>query len=268
LAGLLLAGLPGPTLAALAEIFGRAAPVDDDNPGQLYALIDGLANLAQEGLDRAPPRAVVALNAHAPAQRITGAVEEFVRDLKAREGIPNTRRRDDKLPEYLAVWDAREGWTGRGYDPGQERTLQEITLDRKKPLSTVANHYTAAFYWIVGRDYTPELWARLVGFYKAAMFHDVDELPARYRVLVSERHGPAPVPESRLARRGDRPPPRPVNTAGVNPDELSLNVLVVDIQTLIAKGSDNRSIIEELELTSPDAPLLVEYLRRRHLDSI
>jgi hypothetical protein len=93
---------------------------------------------------------VVGINLNAPQRVITAAVEQLVRQWKDKRGIGERCRRDDKLEEYLAVWDLREGWAGRQYDGSRERTLRQIAGQLGIPLSTAANRYRAAFRLIVG----------------------------------------------------------------------------------------------------------------------
>src|SRR6202040_1897099 len=111
---------------------------------------------------------------------------------------PEKRRRDDKLDEFLAVWDLREGWAGDHYDGSQEQTLRQISRHRAIPLSTVENRYRSAFRLIVGRDYSPPLWVRVLGLLKLTEWVDPEALPKLAARRPWRQRQPRPIPETVL----------------------------------------------------------------------
>ena len=90
-------------------------------------------------------------------------VAEQVR-LRGRGQRPARAIRPEVLNSYLEVWDAREGWTGRGYARRLTERFSQITSQRAR--STVYDHYRRAFRLIVGPDYRNDLWWALFGLLK------------------------------------------------------------------------------------------------------
>ena len=59
-----------------------------------------------------------------------------------------------------------------------------------------------------------------------------------------------------------------LNTVGVSDTATAYVELVLDIQDLQAAGRSNAEIAAALELTSPDAEQMIEYLGQRHQDRL
>jgi hypothetical protein len=194
-------------------------------------------------------------------------MEQFVRRWKDEAGISERRRRDDKLDDYLTVWDLREGWVEGRYDSSREQTLHQIAQQQRVPLSTVANRYRSAFRLIVGREYSPALWARVLGFLKVSELLDPEELPQRTLRRPWHDRRPRLVPEAALrAPEEVEGSSSLVNTSGVSANEIAYVDLILDIQDLIAKGRSNENIVAELELTSPFSGDIIDFLRERRRD--
>ena len=241
LVGLLLAALPPELLVQVGRLLQECGTAAGQGPDEKYRFLTDLYALRHSVLDAFPGRPVVGVNIDAPQRTITQAMEQFTRRWKEQQGIPERRRRDDKLADYLAAWDQREGWLADHYDSGHERTLQEIAREARVPFSTAANRYRSAFRLIVGHDYSPALWARVVGSLKVSEWLGPDELPRRaLRRPWRDRQRRA-VPESVLQAPG----------AGRE-----------------AAGRSNAEIAAALELTSPDAEQMIDYLRQRHQDPL
>jgi hypothetical protein len=266
---MLLMHLPPDLLAQvgrkMAECGTHAGPEKADK----YAFLGELVSLKHPALDALPTRPVVSVNINAPLRIITEAVEKMVRQWKEQEGITERRRRDDKLDDYLAAWDRREGWVTDHYDCRREQTLREIAQQLYIPLSTAANRYRSAFRQIVGREYTPALWARVVGFIKACEWLGPEGLPRRTLRRPWRDSQPRAVPEAALQAPGEGAGAAGVlNTIGVSPDEIACTQLVLDIQELIAKGRSNAEIAADLELVCPASEQVIEYMRQRHQDQL
>jgi hypothetical protein len=212
---------------------------------------------------------VVGVNLDAPQRTITQALEQFVGRWKEEQGITERRRRDDKLDDYLAVWDLREGWQQDHYDSEQERTLRDIAGQLQLPVSTVANRYRSAFRLIVGRTYSSALWAHLLGCLKAYEWLDPEELPRRTLHRPWRNRQPRPVPESVLKGPGaPEEAPGLLTTAAVSSSDQAFTELVLDIQALLEAGRSNTEIVAALEMTSPNAEEVIEHLRQRHVDRL
>jgi hypothetical protein len=263
LIGMLLSDLPPDLLVQLGRLLQECGAAAQDPDGK-YASLMQLYGLQRPDLDAFPRRPVVGINVDAPQRIITQAVEQFVRQWKEQQGIPERRRRDDKLADYLAVWDRREGWRGDRYDSSQERTLPDIAREAKIPLSTTANHYRAAFRLIVGHEYSPALWVRLFGVLKVSEWLSPGELPHRTLRRPWHERQPRAMPESALRAPGTASGVTGVlNLVGGIDAEKDIVDLIQDIQTLAGKGLSNAEIAAALEFTSPQAEKLVEYVRQR-----
>ena len=269
LVGLLLADLPPELLVQVGRLLQECGTAAGQGPDEKYRFLTDLYALRHSVLDAFPGRPVVGVNIDAPQRTITQAMEQFTRRWKEQQGIPERRRRDDKLDDYLVMWDLREGWQGDHYDSGHERTLREIAREARVPFSTAANRYRSAFRLIVGHDYSPALWARVVGSLKVSEWLGPDELPRRALRRPWRDRWRRAVPESALQAPGaGREAAGLLNTVGVSDTETAYVELVLDIQDLQAAGRSNAEIAAALELTSPDAEQMIEYLGQRHQDRL
>jgi hypothetical protein len=268
LVGMLLADLPPELRQAVGELLTAGTSADADEEQERYERLLALTRLSHPALDRYPNRPVVGINLQAPQRVITEAIERLTRHWKEEQEIPERRRRDDKLEKYLAVWDLREGWAGDHYENTQEHTLHEIALQQRLPLGTVANRYRSAFRLIVGRDYTWERWARVLGFLKLADAvdpKDLHRLTARGSPRIRQ---PRLVPETVLGTSIENLSRPPVNTAGISDPEIALVDVILDIQALLAQDLSNAEIAHRLELNHPAALELIEAYRQRRADGL
>jgi hypothetical protein len=268
LAALLLTDLPGDALAQVGLLLVQCGTQAEQKHEKLPYLQE-LLSLPYPALDGLPNRAVVGVNVQAPLRTITETIEKMVRQWKEQQGIGERRRRDDKLKEYLDIWDRREGWVVDRYDGSKEQTLRAVAQELHIPLSTVANRYRSAFRLIVGHDYTPALWARVIGIIKVDEWLDPDELPRRTLHRPWRERQRRAVPEAALQATGEGAGASGgLNALGVSPDEVVYRDLVLDIQELLARGRSNSEIVAALELTSSAAEDLIECLRQRQQDQL
>jgi hypothetical protein len=266
---MMLLGLPPEARAAVGQFLSTSAMTSTPTPEDQYQELLALSQLRLPALDGVPNRPVVGLNLQAPQRVILQALEQLIRQWKQQEEIPETRRRDDKLDEYLTVWDLREGWASDHYDSSQEQTLRQIAHERGIPLSTAANRYRSAFRLIMGRDYQPDLWAQLIGFLKLSEWVDPAALPKLAGRRPSRQRQPRAVPETVVQPAGQASAaPSLLNTASISQGETALVDLVLDIQDLLAQGRSNDEIVTLLELPGPEAVELPEYFRQRSDDSL
>jgi hypothetical protein len=128
--------LDGATLKQVAQQLFGIAQRDRTDRNAFYPALERLLELPLDGI---PNEGVVSFNPHHPARAIIDDMQRHVADVKERHGIKESRRRHDKFPLYFDVWDAREGWTGSGYDRHQERTLTKVSKALKRPLKTVSD---------------------------------------------------------------------------------------------------------------------------------
>jgi hypothetical protein len=153
-----------------AKLLASCDPVDthreEDEAEHKCILIRQLLAVSEPALDALPSRAIVGINLYAPQRGIDRAIRQWVGEMKKEHGIPERRRRPDKLERYLQVWDLREGWAGAGYDPAAEQSFAQIATEVGTPLATVADQYASAFESLCGHPYTFDNWLKLFSVLK------------------------------------------------------------------------------------------------------
>ncbi len=156
----------------------------------------------------------------------------------------------DKVDGYLKIWDLRVGWNGSGYERGRERTLQQIAEEVKKPVSTIFSGYEAAFGYISGHVYNPELWLQLFAFLKfhRALGYANGRGPGVKRWISSGSHEPIP---SSVLSAGQRQ--SFVEYTAVGTDDLNAAELETDIRDLIERGLTAEQIAARLHLDNIEA---------------
>ncbi len=209
---------------------------------------------------------MVSVNPAASGRRVNDAVATLLKQWKEERGLSEQRDRSDKYPEYLRVWDLREGWTGSEYDVTQERELKEIASELSIPIATVTHHYCSAFELIIGHPYSREMWARVVGLLKLPGLAE-NELGSVSRRRPLNSPVRRPVPESVLGlrskgREGNRRQGM-MDLAAVFNDDGGAEKLLSSIQALFSQGLTDKEIVHRLELSSPRAGKLVGFLRKR-----
>ena len=247
LAHMLLLMLPKDERAQLGRLFNESAQYETSNQAQMAAFHQRLASLPGDIWKSFPDVPIVSINLQVPQRAIAEAIETLVRRWKQEQGITETRRRDDKLDEYLAVWDLREGWVDGAYDGTREKQFLEIAKQLHVPLPTLRSRYQAAFKILTGHDYQPELWIRLFGPIKLSRLNDPvgRSRLALYRPWRTRNR--RPVSESVLLpgrRHGENP--RFLESAGITPSDIGLVELQLDVQDLIKRGQTDDQIRQTL----------------------
>jgi hypothetical protein len=236
-----------------------------------------LTELTLAELDQHPQLQMLSINLHAADRTILDAIRGQLRIWRRQFNVRSPRRHDALLNDYLRVWDMREGWTGSTYDTRQEMRFREISTSLHVPLRTIANRFASAFRLIVGHPYSPELWARIFGPIKlASLFLPPGETPrvSGRRPLKSKTRRPVPETVLQPRKKKQEEPNEEMDHAtglveakSAIRDDIEAVDLVMDIQTLVARGLDNQQIMEELELGSDAEARLVMYLRDRLTES-
>lgn len=160
LAGLLCAYLSRPALKQLGEIFLAASKVPTvGREPQIEALMQ-LSTLKIPDLDKFPDEPFVSINPAASGRQVEEALQTLLPQWKDERSLPKQRARLDKQVEYLRVWDLREGWRGGAYHGSREKRFKEIAAELGVSVSTLSDHYQAAFRIITGYEYSPEKWVK------------------------------------------------------------------------------------------------------------
>ena len=239
-------------------------------PKNVYALLRDILQGSHPHFDDWLPELIVSINPLAPGKAATSAVQEIIRNYKAKHKISEQRRREDKIDDYLGIWDLREGWTGEGYDVNREMRLKEIARQLKCPISTAQNRYRSAFRYIVGHEYSAALWLQVLGLPKVIGFFGND-LPRASKNRPQVKRRPREIPISALEKAVDPAEGRLVGILETHcPTFGSLEdfELLNEVYVLIDRGRTNAEIVAELELRSTRALDLIEYLRGRRDDRL
>lgn len=268
LIGAMLRELPPESRVAIGNLLAQPALGKEGGTPLGYDAMASLMALKDSSLDKSPVAPIISVNVHAPLRAILQAVELKVKEWKTQLGITEHRRRDDKLPDYLRVWDLREGWTGDGYNRRNEKTFAQVARELGESLPTVANRYRAAFRYLAGHDYRPDLWARLFGAFKTSEIISC-QVPKRSLRRPWKSPTKREVPETVVAcqpstgHQGSF-----LERMKVVQDLRESAELIMDVQTLLAKGFDPERIAEELEIAAPEVEDVIEYLRQRRDEGI
>jgi hypothetical protein len=263
LAGMLLVALPPPQRAELGRLLTESSEYDSRDSRQMAGIYDRFANLIDPVWSGFPAAPVLSINLQMPQRAISEAVEQLVRQWKDERGIPERRRRDDRLDDYLAVWDLRDGWLDGEYFGSREKTFQAIGQALHIPVPTATGRYGSAFRLIAGHEYTPALWIRLMG--PLNILNAVD--PSSLGLLCRRpwrSPNRRPVTESVLLPGRTEPESAAFLTAAaVTESDIASVDLALDIQSLLKAGRNDDEILRELELSDSYTDLIAE-LRRRH----
>ena len=202
------------------------------------------------------------MNPAASARQITEAVSELLKSWKSQRGLTEKRDRSDKYPDYLRVWDLREGWSGGAYDITREKKLKEVAIELGLELLTVNNHYRSAFELIIGQPYSPAMWFRVFGVNKFADLtgEGVQGPVTHRRPTVSPT--PRPVPESVLGCVSGEGHDVSPTTQVHAPNSAEVARLIEQIRELLPQEPDDARLAERLEL-GPKALPAIARLRER-----
>jgi hypothetical protein len=264
LAQVLMLALEAPQRAELGRLLTESAEYASES-FEMQGINLRLAKMPDPVWDKFPEVPFISINLQSSQRAISEAIGELVRKWKEERQIPERRRRDDKLEEYLQVWDLRDGWTEGRYESRAEQTFREIARKTSTPIGTVVDRYRTAFRYLSGHEYAPDLWIRLMGPLKLSqgvLAPDETGLTMR-RPSVSPNL--RPVTESVLLPGRTEFEGTPfLQGAGVTQSDVEVVDLSLDIQTLLVRGLNDGAIVGELELQTPRALELVAELRRRH----
>ncbi|WP_437193699.1 hypothetical protein [Planctomicrobium sp. SH527] len=252
--------LPRDTKIAVIQLLQKSLDVDFHNASQEYELLTEILNGEHPNFQNVFGEQFVMINPEAPLRAITDAVGQIARQYKQTHQLAEQRQQTEKFQDYLEVWDLREGWKGGGYANENEKRFAEIAKILRRPLQTVSNQYQAAFKQISGKEYTPDVWYRIMGAYKFAGRLGGKVLRVSSRRPI-RRKSCNPIPETLFTSKYDNRTPPTANIAVR--DARELHELLIDVQDLIHKGWDDSAIIEELELSPKDeARELIQNIRQ------
>jgi hypothetical protein len=266
LAALLIAALPQDVLGELSDLFLQAS--SEQRPNELppqHAALDELARMQVAELDCYVDEPFVSINPAASGRQIAEAINELLPKWKAERHLDEQRDRSDKYPEYLSVWDRREGWTGAGYESVQEKMFSAIAEEFGHPISTVESHYLRAFELITGHSFSRSLWFKLFGPLKYhALFGLAPKAPqVRHPLLDPTRR---PIPESRIvASSGNEDAPSLLAGAVAAEPDGDVERLFHQIRSLVEQGKPDQQIADEFGWSNACLPAIAAVRNREGL---
>lgn len=246
LTGLLLAHLSPATRRQLAELFRASVDGGEDYGDSLTQALLHLLTLESADLDMFADQPIVAISPYSTVHALAADLRHFVDDWRDRHELDEQRVRADRFDEYFAVWDAREGWTGSGYELGDHRRLIDVARRLQISPTTARNRYYSAFELITGHRYSAANWLRIWGPVKFPTDQISEINQAAFRRRMRSGGSRAPTPDAAISPLADR--------AGITGriesenDDLAMWVLVDDFQTLLRLGRSDQEIAEELEI--------------------
>jgi len=247
------------TLRSLSCLFWKAAELDDQDLHGQYRLAKDIIDGEFPGFDEYLPDVLVSLKPSSTKDTITKAAMEILRSVREEAGLESSRSRTDKFDTYLRVWDLREGWANGAYDRSRIRKLKEIAVDTGLKLTTVRDHYKAAFRLITGLEYSPEDWFRVLGHFQSRGLVGSPEGPAPRRI--GRTRSVAGISESELTENGDV-----LSTfAGASASSILFEDDCGEVLDAILSDRPTTEIVSEFEL-SPEAAGLIDDYRERLAD--
>lgn len=246
----------------LADVFQLAAAINPQDTPAFHPFVKMLCKDSHPGFDLILPGSVFAVNTQASDQAISDTLTNVMKELRKEQGIPNTRRREDRLEDYLAVWDLREGWNGEQYDFTQQKPLKGIARDFKISTSTAENRYCSAFRRIIGYDYHIDCYIRTMGLLRTKEW-----TKARFgRPLNPRRRRPVPMTTLSSGRSSDSC--EEVRTSMETPlfmlDDIAWTETCLDVRTLLEMGRSLEEMQEELELDEDATRAVIDYVATLH----
>lgn len=260
LVGLLLTHLSPDSRRKIAESFRLSVEGAEDQTKSRFQALLHLKSLECADLDTFADQPIVAVSPVHTVNAVMTDIRCFLDDWRERHGLEEQRVRVDKFEEYLAVWDAREGWTGSGYTIGETVRMIEVAKQLGIPQSTAMNQYRAAFELITGNSYSSTRWVQICGPLKFPNDVMVDISQANMRRRLLPRGARPPVPESNLTGKKNRSSITGQSPASNN-CAIEMWEILEDFQTLQKQGRSNESIAKELGMRPDSVKLL-----RKHLE--
>lgn len=255
LTGLLLAHLTLESRRRLADLFRFSVEgSEEEGENDIEALLR-LQSLDCDELDNFSDQPIVAISPVLTVNTLTSELRVFLDEWRERYGVVEQRVRIDKFDQYLAVWDARERWTGSGYGLGDDHRLSDVARQLGITPGTARNQYRAAFELITGHSYSIAKWLRICGpiKYPTTMISDIHGAVMRRRL--QPRGARPPVPKSMLTPNADQQGLRR-QSPSVENDDIATWELLEDLGVLLRAGRSDSEIAQELEIPVDAIPLL------------
>lgn len=272
--GMLINTLPPDVFASIArqiiddmESVAKERGSEIEDRQRQLAGYTSLQRIDESALNFMLAEPIVYINPRVSDRQATEDLRTSLARWRAERRIEVGRDRSDNYPDYLRVWDLREGWSGGAYRNADEKTLREVAEELDINPSTASARYRSAFLLITGYEYSPVMWLRFMGIEKlSGVMQDViGRVASRRPTKLRTRRD---IPNSTLGE-GD--------TVGAIVDDRNAQVeqsaqwvsdLMMDLEELIKEKKTDEEILQALEIESDDGEFakmmeVIELIRHR-----
>lgn len=253
-----------------ADIVGDSSTEDDIRSAQRIGLLTAIRLAAHAELDSVADIPLLLMNAAASLETIKADIGHQAKIWKAKRSLESPKIHFGKIPEYLTIWDAIEGWTGQGYDLNREQVFSKVATNTGRSVSAIHAQYKSAFEHIIGREFIPSRWWQVMGRFKINTTAGTSSiaLKRQLRRMQEEIIKKTPVvPESVVSQHAPIGSLGVVQMAGACNNDLEALDLADRLTEYIQKGATDATIVEALGWTDqPKMLRLIQYARDKKID--
>lgn len=264
--GLLIKMLPPELLNQIGGIFSAAGATNSEETASKLHAINELKNLDNEILDQFLDELLVSLSPTASVRQLQEDLPLVLNRFRDDRRLDSQRNRIEDYPNYMRVWDMREGWSEGTYHHEREKTFQQIANELNVPISTISNRYRSAYKLITGHNYSPGHWFEL---FKMLKFSEYSPDLISKITLLRLRRSPVQrdVPNSALRPTSEKNVQATVfeNLAVSTESASDVTDEWIDFETFLNQGLSNEQIAQRIGCDSNKIPLIAE-LRERFGD--
>lgn len=249
--------------AEFLDVMSRITNAMQAESGETAQRFAGLLEMQRiEGaLDQSGPEPLVSVNPRLANGIIQRDLDILLGEWRERLDISVGRDRSDSIPDFLQVWDSREGWREGEYHSDGEHTLKEVSKSLDISESNANSRYRRAFELITGYEYSPTRWVRFMGIVKLSQV-SLERLGHVTRSRPLKDRTPREVPESTLVNANESRGIMSRLSEQVSARNVELRDLMIDIAELVKAGRTNAEIHNQLEINE-DISEVIQLVRTR-----
>ncbi len=257
--GMLVSLLPPEVFSETAIRLANAMTVGGDSDERRSAGLMALQQVDESQIDQLLAEPIVNINPAVSNRQIIEDLNRLLDRLRAERNIEVGRDRSESYPDYLRVWDLREGWSGGSYQSANEKTLAEVAKELDIKPSTASARYRSAFQLITGHEYSPTMWLRFMGIEKLSRItqQTIGRVALRRPTKLRANRD---IPSSTL---GEGVAVESIaNKQQEFQSQMGMQIvdLVLDIESLVRDKKSNTEIFRELEVEPPESDPVIELI--------
>ena len=257
--GLLVSTLPAEVFSETAIRLANAMTVGGDSDERRGAGLMALQQVDEIQIDQLINAPIVSINPGVSDRQINEDMKPLLDRWRTERSIEVGRDRSESYPDYLRVWDLREGWSGGSYQSANEKTLAEVAKELDIKPTTASARYRSAFQLITGQPYSPTMWLRFMGIEKLSRItqQTIGRVALRRPTKLRTKKD---VPSSTL---GDGVTVESIaNEQQEFQSQMGMQIvdLVLDIESLVRDKKSNAEILRELEVKPAESDPVIELI--------